>query len=175
MSLFGLDWWVPIEEDVIATVKRATEDDWHHLREVRLSALADSPSAFGSSLDEATATQESAWREWARTTAVFVAFVEGAPRGMVAAASGESGAERKLVALWVDPACRGQGVASSLVSTVERWARKDGAQRLALWVTEGNESAERLYLAHGFNDSSERKPLPSNPTVQEKRLVLTLL
>ena len=158
----------------MATVRRATEEDWRELRSVRLAALEDSPQAFGSSLaDEERLGQES-WRVWARSAAVFIAFGSGAPVGMVAAHGGASPDERRLVALWVSPDHRRDGVASALIAHVEAWARAEGARRLTLWVTEGNKSARRAYEGHGFRVAGERKPLPSNPAAQEELLVLTL-
>jgi len=44
-------------------VERITGDDWEHLRAVRLGALADSPSAFGSSLEREQQYDEERWRE----------------------------------------------------------------------------------------------------------------
>jgi hypothetical protein len=85
----------------VVVVKRATAEDWRALRLVRLSALADSPSAFGSSLDEEEGLGESVWRQWASSGVVFLALVEDSPVGMVAALDGESSEDRRLVALWV--------------------------------------------------------------------------
>ena len=104
----------------MATVKQVTEDDWRDLRLVRLSALAHSPSAFASSLEEEERSSEADWREWAGSGSVFIALVQGSPVGMVAALDGDSREERRLVALWVSPVHRACGVASALMSQVER-------------------------------------------------------
>ena len=158
----------------MATVKRATEEDWRELRLMRLSALADSPSAFGSTLEQEQGLADGAWRDWARSSAVFIASAGGTPVGMVAAIDGDRSAERRLVALWVTPERRGRGVAAALVAHVEEWARQDGAEQLTLWVAQGNEPARRLYQERGFEDSGERRPLPSNPAVEEHQMVLAL-
>jgi GNAT superfamily N-acetyltransferase len=158
----------------MSTVQQATEDDWRDLRLVRLSALADSPSAFGSSLKEEEGFSETDWREWADSGRVFIAVVKGSPVGMVAVVDGESPEERRLVALWVHPDHRACGIASALVSHVEDWARQDGAERLTLWVAQSNESARSLYQFRGFKDTGQRKPLPSSPGVEEEQMVLAL-
>ncbi len=158
----------------MAFVQRASEDDWRDVRLVRLSALADSPSAFGSSLEEEEGFSEADWRGWARSSPVFIALADGAPIGMVAAFPGDPSEDRRLVALWVNPDHRGDGVASALVSHVEDWARQDGAERLTLWVAQTNEPARALYQSHGFAGSERRKSLPSNPGVEEEQMLLSL-
>jgi ribosomal protein S18 acetylase RimI-like enzyme len=158
----------------VVVVKRATAEDWRALRLVRLSALADAPSAFGSSLGEEEGFGESVWRQWASSGVVFLALVEGSPVGMVAALDGESSEDRRLVALWVHPDQRGSGIASALVTQVVDWVRQHGAKRLVLWVARSNEPARLLYRLHGFRDAGERKPLPSNPGIEEEQMLLQL-
>ena len=159
----------------MAIVERATDQDWRDLRAVRLSALAESPTAFGSTLDAEEALDDSAWRSWVRNGAVFIATASGAPVGMVAVVDGDAADERSLVALWVAPEHRGSGVGSALVSHVEDWARRDGARQLTLWVAHGNEEARRLYRRHGFRDTGRHRPLPSNPDVDEEHMHLALV
>lgn len=158
----------------MACVRRATEDDWRDLRAVRLAALADAPSAFGSSLAAEAGREEDKWREWTRSAAVFLAFEDAAPVGMVAALPGEVPEERRLVALWVQPQHRRTGVASQLVAAIEGWAREVGASRVSLWVSQGNSAAERLYLGRGYVESGQRKPLPSHPVITQEQLRLEL-
>ncbi len=52
--------------------------------------------------------------------------------------------------MWVDPRYRRRGVADVLVKTVIDWARSVRSTKLYLWVTDGNDGAERLYLRNGF-------------------------
>ena len=158
----------------MVVVRRVSEEDWREVREVRLAALADSPSAFGSTLSEERAHDEDDWREWCGSSAVFVARDGEVPVGMVAGFDGASPAERRLVALWVHPDHRGAGVASALLAAVEDWARADGADRLLLWVADGNGTARRLYGRHGFAASGRHQTLPSDPDVDEEQLRLVL-
>ncbi|MDD7968942.1 GNAT family N-acetyltransferase [Actinomycetospora lemnae] len=83
-------------------------------------------------------------------------------------------ARRHLVAMWVDPARRGQGVADALVGAVVAWAAGQGAHRLALWVVDGNERARRCYARLGFVPSGERQPVPNHPESTESRMVREL-
>lgn len=144
------------------------------MRAVRLAALAESPSAFGSSLAREQGFEDEDWREWTRGVATFLAFHDGAPIGMAAGIDGDEDCERSLVAAWVHPDHRGRGVASDLLAAVKRWARDDGATRLTLWVTRTNEAAVQLYRRHGFTKSGKSKPLPSNTALVEDELALEL-
>jgi len=137
-------------------VRRVREDDWRVLRGVRLAALANAPMAFGSSLPREQVFGEGRWRAWTRTSGVFIAVVADSPVGMAAGISGQSRAERNLVAMWVNSLWRGQGAASLLVDSVAGWARSEGAEQLRLWVADGNESARRFYERRGFSVTGRR-------------------
>jgi GNAT superfamily N-acetyltransferase len=151
--------------DHVVVVLRMTEDDWRDLREVRLAALAESPTAFGSSLQRERGFDEDRWRAWARTAAMFLAVDGESPVGIAAGVAGRSSLERKLVAMWVDPTWRGRDTASRLMSSVIDWAGSDGAGRVTLWVAQGNEPARRFYGRWGFRFTGGTKPLPSNPAL----------
>jgi GNAT superfamily N-acetyltransferase len=155
-------------------VRRVTEGDWRQLKEVRLAALAEAPAAFGSSLRREQDFEEDRWRAWTRSAAMFMAFVEGSPVGMAAGVCGVCDAERKLVAMWVDPGWRGRDIASRLMGSVIGWARSEGSERVSLWVAEGNDSARRFYEHRRYEVTGNRKPLPSNPALYIQEMVLDL-
>jgi GNAT superfamily N-acetyltransferase len=160
--------------DQEVVVIQVTEDSWQELRDVRLAALAEAPAAFGSSLRREQEFDEDRWRAWTRSVALFIALAGGSPVGMAAGVSGNSSEERKLVAMWVDPAWRGRNAASKLLSSVVDWAGSEGSKRLRLWVAEGNESARRLYEGRGFEVTGCRARMPSNPAVYRNEMVLEL-
>jgi len=155
-------------------VTRAFEDQWRAVRTVRLAALAESPSAFGSTLQREQEYHETQWREWTRSAALFLACADGTPVGIAAGISGDTDESRKLVAVWMSPDWRGRGASSGLLGGVEQWARADGARRLQLWLTQGNIPARRLYERHGYVDTGRVKPLPSNPSLHADEMVLHL-
>lgn len=114
-------------------VERAEETDWERVKVVRLAALAESPSAFGSTLAEEREYDEADWREWRRETATFLAVQDGVPIGIAAGVSGTSRDERKLIAMRLHPGHRGAGASMALLAAVRKWALRDGATTLMLW------------------------------------------
>lgn len=155
-------------------IQRAGETDWERVKAVRLAALEESPGAFGSTLAKEREYAETAWRQWCRDTATFLALQDGTPIGMAAGVDGTSHDERKLIAMWLHPAHRGSGASTALLTAVRNWAHGDGAATLMLWVTRGNDPAAGLYRRAGFTETGTSKPLPSNPTVIEDQLSLEL-
>jgi len=85
----------------------------------------------------------------------FVAEIGGEVAGTVSGGDGKTSRAAAVTAMWVDPRFRRQGVGHLLLTTVLGWARADGYREVFLWVTEGNESAERLYVKHGFARTGE--------------------
>ena len=157
-----------------ALVERVEGQHWARLRAVRLAALADAPSAFGSSLEREQHYDEERWRDWSHNVATFLALREGIPVGMAGGVAGDSTDERAVVAMWVHAEHRRTGIASALLDAVRSWARDDGASRLVLWVTRTNNAASTLYRRAGFTLTGESKPLPSDPSLTEDKLAQAL-
>ena len=76
--------------------------------------------------------------------------------------------------MWVAPSARSGGIGRRLVTAVVDWARTIDADRVELWVTDGNEPARRLYARHGFVVTGDVTPLPSDPCRHEVRMRLRL-
>jgi ribosomal protein S18 acetylase RimI-like enzyme len=165
-------------------IRRLRPAEWAAVREVRLAALAESPGAFFSTLELEQAFDEAEWRRRLAETAYFGAW-EGRPEprltGMVAAFpeartdGAPAGGSWHLVAMWVSPARRGQGIADRLVAAVCDLARARGAARVALWVADANPRARALYRRHGFRPSGERGLLrDADPGSGEARMTRDL-
>ena len=157
------------------TVARAVGDDWADVRAVRLTALAESPSAFGSTLRREQGFDEARWRTWATSAAMFLARRDGEVCGLAGGVAGDGPGERLLVAVWVHPDARGQGASSLLLESVEQWARRDGAHSLRLWLTRGNIPAHQLYARRGYVETGRTQALRSNPELLEDEMRLDLL
>jgi ribosomal protein S18 acetylase RimI-like enzyme len=158
------------------SVKVLTEDEWPVLRDIRLSALEDSPQAFLSSFAHEVAYNEGRWRrefvrgEWAVAVAADqVIGLLGATRE-----SAMPSHECYLEYLWVWPETRRSGVASMLLRTALDRLRDSGVRTVWLWILDGNDSAMRLYQGFGFQSTNERQRLPADPARSEERLRLSL-
>jgi GNAT superfamily N-acetyltransferase len=154
---------------VSVTVARVSASDWRIVRDIRLQALRDAPSAFASSFAREAEDDDAAWVQRVETAAWFVAREETdqwEAVGLVAGIIDRETGGPHLVSMWVDPRVRGRGVGLALVDAVKEWAAS-GADQLILWVADGNGSARRLYERCGFRDTGRRQPLPSDPSVGE--------
>jgi len=124
---------------------------------VRLAALMEAPYAFGSTYAGEVKAPEATWRQRLRSRTRFVAEVDGEVAGTVSGGAGTDNNTAVVTAMWVEPRFRRRGVGDVLLTTVLEWAREQRYGRIFLWVTAGNESAERLYLRHGFAPTGARE------------------
>lgn len=138
------------------TIRPLTRDDAAAFRTVRLDALADSPTAFGSSHHE-EARQPLDWfaaRLDADDATMFGAFDTGALVGIVGVVRESAAKERHravIRSMFVSPEARGRGVATALLRHALAAADAlPGVWQVILTVTAGNDAALRLYRAHGF-------------------------
>ena len=92
-------------------------------------------------------------------TAAFIALIDDRAVGAAATSSGfglEVGLYAELEDLFVDPACRGQGIASALVEAAVSWARAKGCSDVEIVLTPHGQADEKLipwYKARGFADT----------------------
>ncbi len=136
-----------------AIVRRVRPDEGLRLRALRLRALADAPSAFGSTLAREEAFAESVWQERAARGAAGedrVTYVaEDGDRwvGMVTGLVDDADEPRlEVVGMFVEPVARGRGVGAAL----------------------------RLYQRCGFSPTGKTKPLDHTPSVSECEMVREL-
>jgi len=165
----------------MVVVRRVEPRDAEVLKRVRLAALRDTPSAFGSTYEREVRFGEAEWESRARASAegsdrsTFFAEVDGEVVGLVGGFRALSGAERvDLVSMWVAPEMRRRGIARLLVSAVIDLAMETSAREVALWVTRGNTAAESLYQSMGFGLTGNTQPLPWDPSTDELELVLPI-
>jgi ribosomal protein S18 acetylase RimI-like enzyme len=155
-------------------IHEAGPEEWKRYRATRLAALADSPSAFGSSLAAERERPEAFWRERLAQSgtgggATFgVIDAEGEWHGLAGVfADPEDRAAASLVSMWVHPRARGQGLGRRMIEAAAAWTTQRGIGELRLWVTQTNEPAIALYRSCGFEPTGERQPLPSDPSLIE--------
>lgn len=159
-------------------------DDWPAWRCIRLEALRESPEAFGSTYARERAFTEELWRS--RLEDPHAVSVLASPDGPAAGTADASAAGMAagmaaglqdlpgllhVVAMWVDPACRGRGVSHSLLSAIESWA---DTRRLSLHldVSIVNLAARHSYERFGFVPTGETSPLRVGSKDLKERMVL---
>ncbi len=158
-------------------VRRISAGEGVVLKNIRLAALLDSPSAFGSTHAAEAAQTDDHWESRAALgasgskSATFFAVIDESLVGVVAGYRPDlEGSTVELVSMWVAPPYRQAGVGRQLVDAVLDWARETGASRVELWVTRGNDQAQRLYESAGFRETGEHQTLPSDPRHEESRM-----
>ena len=122
---------------------------------MRLAALKEAPYAFGSTYERELEAPESVWRRGLETRTRFVAEIDGEVAGTVSGGPGRDRAFAAVTAMWVDPRFRRQGIGDLLLRSVLDWLRSKKYREVYLWVADGNDNAERLYLRHGFTRTGE--------------------
>ena len=164
-------------------VRETVPGDWQALREIRLEALRDAPSAFGSSYACEVGRDEEHWRGRSSGGGMFLAYLTEVskvtkvtkvsevsevrePAGLVGGYQADP-VTVELVSMYVRPRGRGRGLGEALVAAVVGWAAGRRATSVHLWVTETNAPARALYQRCGFALTGERQPLPSDPGISE--------
>jgi GNAT superfamily N-acetyltransferase len=154
-----------------------TVSEWIRLRTIRLDALAAEPHAFGTARKHDLGWSREQWQAtlsqnvWLRAPTSF-----GAVQGVVAFFPTDTKPDGapQLGSMWVAPSARGQGIARRLCDAVADLARAKGAERLGLWVVDGNQPATDVYFHLGFRASGESKPAPRAPHPVMHRMLLPL-
>jgi RimJ/RimL family protein N-acetyltransferase len=138
-------------------VRALGPDDWKVRRDLRLTALQESPDAFGSTYEQARDRDEAGWRAWPSRGALYGAWLAGEPVGIVGIAPGpDNDGVGELFTMWVAPAARGTGVADALIRSALEWAASSRLRGVRLEVAPGNPRAERVYARYGFVRTRQR-------------------
>lgn len=157
----------------LITAQRVTSENLSIFKAVRLRALQENPSAFGSTYAREAAFPESEWlvrlERWSGDKGVgFLAMEEGTPCGIAGALLDlEDMSRAQLVSMWTAPAHRRNGVGRLLVSAVFDWAKQRQVKILSLMVTSPNDSAMQFYERLGFAKTGRTEPYPNDPAIFE--------
>ncbi len=141
-------------------VAALTVDDVLPYRALMLEAYAGEPDAFTSTSQERAAEPESWWvRRVADPNAMSVVFGAFHGRDLMGTVALEFSAKPKtrhkahLIGMYVKPGARGAGAGRSLASAALGYLKgRSEIASVVLTVTQGNESAIRLYRALGFSE-----------------------
>jgi GNAT superfamily N-acetyltransferase len=120
-------------------------------KSLRLAALEQDGDQFGQSFKLAEGYSDERWREDGRRAAesdgfyIVLAFDDAEPVGMSGCVRVEDFG--KIIAVWVEPAHRGNGIGRLLVAATMDVVR---AEWYKLTVVEANQSAIHVYQSLGF-------------------------
>ncbi len=157
---------MPILEEI-------TENNVVAFKTIRLRALQDSPSAFGSTYAREAEFPDAEWLR--RATNMngekrigYLAMDDGVPCGIAAAFRDERDpANAQLISMWVAPAYRRTGMGTVLIAAIQTWARARGVSTLKLMVTSSNHAAIEFYKRIGFSLTGKTEPYPNDPSLIE--------
>jgi GNAT superfamily N-acetyltransferase len=164
-------------------VRRLRCDEGLRLRELRLTALARAPKAFGSTLERERRFAPEVWHERASAGAAgllsITVVAEGADRwlGMATGLVGHAETQTRgpiLVGMFVDEGMRQCGIGKALVDSVKSWARAGGHDTLNLWVVSTNTPALALYRRCGFLATGRSRPVAHTPELMELHMLAGL-
>lgn len=142
-------------------IESLNPNQWETYKAVRLRALADTPNAFGSTLEEEIEYSESDWRSRLQGTdcRTFLALSEKeVPTGVVVGITNDGNAG--LVSMWVAPEERKKGIGRALIDAVINWAKENDFSEILLDVADENLAAIRLYESKGFTRTGTSGTLP---------------
>lgn len=163
------------------SIRPTTEADWERVRAIRLEMLADTPIAYGDTLEAARGYGDERWKMRARRgssphTASLVAVADdgrwvGTMGGYLESGNPPSPV---LVSVYVSPGFRGRtcGVADALLDGIEAWAAPLG--RLSLLVNETNARAIAFYRRRGYDFTGVSEPYPLDLRTQELEMLRML-
>jgi ribosomal protein S18 acetylase RimI-like enzyme len=144
---------------------------------VRLRALEDTPSAFGSTYGKESQLSDEDWlnrvNNWNSKGAVcYLGMDQSEPCGIIAGYFDKAHPQRAYVAsMWVAPAHRRTGLGTMLMDAVQLWALSHGAGELRLMVTSSNSIATAFYQRLGYTFSGNTEPYPNDPALVEYEMV----
>jgi ribosomal protein S18 acetylase RimI-like enzyme len=149
-------------------------------KEVRLRALLDTPSAFGSTYANECQLSDADWVKrairWNGETGMGFVAMDGDIACSIAGSmlDQEDANRAHLQSMWTAPTHRRQGIGGRLVNELVGWARQRRVRVLQLMVTSNNEPAILFYKQLGFLQTGRTEPYPNDPSLVEYEMVRTV-
>lgn len=133
-------------------VRRLTAADAAAYRDLRLQALQNAPTAFGSSYEAESRQTVADFEGWMTRSYIAGAWLGGVLVGSASffrLDSAKAAHRGNIWGVYVHPDARGHGVARALMTDVLAFARTQ-VQQVHLAVVTDNDSARKLYEHLGF-------------------------
>jgi ribosomal protein S18 acetylase RimI-like enzyme len=162
----------------MAVLQEITPQVTQHYKDIRLRALQDTPSAFGSTFARESQFSDQDWIARALNLCTdrsigYLAIDRGQYCGIAAAFLDEHKAQ--LVSMWVAPDHRRSGIGRLLIDAIQSWTAQRGANTLALMVTSNNHAAIEFYKRNGFTMTGHTEPYPNDPALIEHEMSKSVL
>ena len=154
-------------------LERTTPQNAFVFKAVRLRALQDTPSAFGSTYAKESQIADAEWVKRSgnmsgERSVGFLAIDAGTSCGIACLFLVQDDATQgQLISMWTAPTHRQQGIGRLLVNEILGWARQRGVCTLRLMVTSNNEPAIKFYQRLGFTLTGRTEPYPNDPALIE--------
>jgi ribosomal protein S18 acetylase RimI-like enzyme len=164
----------------MVTIEPISRNNVSAFKAVRLRALLDSPTAFGSTYATESALSDDDWLNRAiqcsgDMSTGYLAMDSGMACGLVRATPDDQDVTVVWVeSMWVAPTHRRMGIGRLLVDTILTWARLQGSIALKLSVTSNNEPGIRFYKSLGFLPTGKSEPYPNDNALVEREMMLRL-
>ena len=155
------------------TIRSITPQDAMLFKSVRLRALQDAPSAFGSTYTKESQLSDAEWLNraisWNGESRIMLVAMDGKEAcGIAGSYVDPNDATRaQLISMWTAPPHRQRGVGRLLIDQVLAWAQQRNVRALQLMVTSSNETAIRFYDRLGFARTGRTEPYPNDPALIE--------
>lgn len=144
---------------------QAEPEDFKRVRELRLSALKDSPNSFGAKYEVLKERPDNYWQQVLKASSWCLVSIDGVDIGLLAVdrADKDRNSDCWLSGWWITPTHRGQGVSKLMAQWVYELCRKNGWQKIGLGVWPDNITAIAVYLKLGFVAADSLLPSRSIP------------
>ena len=157
----------------MVVLERITAQNAMLFKTVRLRALQDTPSAFGSTFARESQFDDAEWTKRAgnmngERSIGFIAMDAGVACGIAGCFLDQTdNTQAQLISMWTAPTHRQQGAGRLLVNEILAWARNRKVRLLRLMVTSTNEVAIKFYERLGFSMTGRNEPFSNDPALTE--------
>jgi ribosomal protein S18 acetylase RimI-like enzyme len=158
------------------TLHKITPQLASNYKAVRLRALKDTPTAFGSTYARESQFSDEDWRQRSLNLCTphsigYLVSNNNDYCGIAAAFLNEQNPlEADIVSVWVAPEHRKFGVGRLLMDAIQSWALRTGVHTLLLMVTSSNYAAIDFYQRIGFTMTGHTEPYPNDPALIEHQM-----
>ena len=143
----------------------AGRTDVERLKRLRLSALKDSPTAFGAKYENLKDRPDHYWQQVIKTSSWCLVSIDGLDIGLLAVdrADKDRNSDCWLSSWWISENYRGCGISKLMADWVYNLCKENGWEKIGLGVWPDNKNAIAVYLKLGFELADGLMPSRSIP------------